>query len=91
MANTTLNLDDGLQSRILSLAGHYQRSTPEILQDAIRQYVEREEAKLSFREEADASWRDYQETGLHLTGEETLAWLETWGTDREGPAPECHV
>lgn len=26
----------------------------------------------AFKEEADASWRDYQETGLHLTGEEVL-------------------
>lgn len=47
--------------------------------------------RFTFKEEADASWRDYQETGLHLTGDEVLKWLETWGTDREGPAPECHV
>ena len=45
----------------------------------------------AFKEEADASWRDYQETGLHLTGEEVLDWRETWGTDHETPALACHT
>src|SRR5277367_1478114 len=26
----------------------------------------------------------------HLTGEETRAWLRTWGTDAETEAPPCH-
>lgn len=50
--------------------------------EAIQQYVDREEAL--------ASWASYKETGRHLTGEEVRAWLDTWGTDAEGPVPECH-
>jgi len=49
-----------------------------------------EEARKSFKEEALASWKTYQETGHHLTGEEVRDWLNTWGTDKETPIPKCH-
>lgn len=61
-----------------------------MMREAIRQFVEREEARESFKQEALQSWRDYRETGLHLTSEETAAWLESWGTEDEAEAPECH-
>lgn len=47
-------------------------------------------ARECFLQEAMASWAAFKENGLHLTGEEVLAWLRTWGTDNEQPAPECH-
>jgi len=53
--------------------------------------VEREEARESFKQEATASWAEYQETGVHLTGEEVRSWLKTWGTDEEAGLPECHA
>ena len=37
------------------------------------------------------SWQEYAETGLHVTGDEAIAWLETWGTEGEKDAPQCHV
>jgi predicted transcriptional regulator len=58
--------------------------------EAIRQYVEREEARESFKQEVMASWTAYQETGRHLTGQEARSWLQTWGTDAETGLPECH-
>jgi predicted transcriptional regulator len=39
--------------------------------------------------EADAAWRHYQETGLHVTGEEVMKWVASWGTTDELPPPEC--
>ena len=48
----------------------------------------KEEAGERFTKEALASWTAYQETGRHLTGEEARAWLDTWGTDDETPAPQ---
>ncbi|MBB6193824.1 putative transcriptional regulator [Sphingobium wenxiniae] len=36
------------------------------------------EARESFKAEALASWAEYQETGLHLTGEEVARWLDSW-------------
>mgnify|MGYP001179588907 CR=1 FL=1 len=57
---------------------------------AIQQYVEREEAREDFKHEALSAWAAYKETGRHLTGQEVRAWLNTWGTDDERAAPECH-
>jgi predicted transcriptional regulator len=53
-------------------------------------YVEREEARENFKHEALHSWAEYQETGRHLAGLEVHTWLNTWGTDEEKAAPECH-
>ncbi len=41
----------------------------------------------SFKQEAMSSWVSYQEDGRHVTGPEICAWLNTWGTDEEIPAP----
>jgi predicted transcriptional regulator len=52
--------------------------------------MQREEVLESFKQEALASWANYQETGRHLTGGELHAWLNNWGTDKAQAAPECH-
>ncbi len=87
---TSIKIDDDLRKRIQHLADQRQRSAHWIMREAIRQYVEREEARESFKQEALASWAAYQETGRHLTGDEVRAWLSTWGTDDETVVPECH-
>lgn len=87
---TSIKIDDALKGRIQRLADTRRRSAHWIMREAIEQYVEREEARANFEAEALASWESYRETGLHLTGEEARNWLETWGTDGETGAPECH-
>jgi predicted transcriptional regulator len=42
------------------------------------------------RQEALASWAEYLRTGRHLTSEEVLGWLRTWGSEEEKPIPESH-
>lgn len=86
----SLKIDDALKSRVQHLAGLRRRWTHWIMLEAIEQYVTREEQREAFVQEAQASWHAYQATGRHLTGEEARAWLGAWGTDKEGPAPECH-
>lgn len=87
---TSLKIDDGLKSRVQKLASQRQRSAHWIMLEAIQQYVDREEARESFKQEAMASWAAYQETGRHLTGEDVRTWLSTWGSDDEKATPECH-
>jgi len=87
---TSVKLDDVLKKRIQHLADLRHRSAHWIMCEAIRDYVEREEARESFKQEALASWTAYQETGQHLTGQEARDWLNTWGTDKETEVPECH-
>ena len=87
---TSIKIDDELKGRVQRLASLRQRSAHWILREAIVQYVEREEARESFKQEAIASWTAYQETGQHLNGEEVRTWLNKWGTEAETEIPECH-
>lgn len=87
---TSVKINEELKNRIQHLADVRDRSPHWIMCEAIRDYVEREEKRESFKQEALASWTDYQETGQHLTGQESREWLNTWGTEHETSSPKCH-
>ena len=87
---TSVKLDNELKNRIQQLADAQQRSAHWIMLKAIRDYVEREESRESFKQEAMQSWKNYQETGQHLSNQEVTNLLDTWGTDKDAEAPECH-
>ena len=87
---TSLKLEESIAARIKGLAAQRDRSPHWLMREAIRQYVEREEARESFKAEALASWTAYREDGRHLTGQETADWLTGWGSDAETPRPPCH-
>lgn len=87
----SVKLDDDLRDRIRSLAESKQRSSHWVMREAIQEYVSREEKRASFDRATEESWRHFEETGLHLTGEEVFAWMDTWGTDEESEPPACHV
>jgi predicted transcriptional regulator len=89
MANS-LKLDDEMKGRLQRLAATRDRSAHWVMREAIRQYVEREEARESFKAEANASWAAYQDAGRHLTGDETAQWLNSWGTPAEIARPARH-
>ena len=84
-------LCDARKDRRQQLAEARQRCPRWAMHKATGQYVEREEARESFRLEALASWEASQETGRHLTGTEVRAWLDTWGSGTELEPPDCHV
>lgn len=86
---TSLKIDDGLKSRVQQIAAQQRRSAHWIMLEAIQQYVEREEARESFRQEALASWKAFEETGRHMTGDDVRTWLNSWGTDDEKAMPAC--
>jgi predicted transcriptional regulator len=87
---TSIKIDDELKVRVQQIATQRQRSAHWIMREAIAQYVDREEAREKFKQEALASWKQYQETGRHLTGKETRAWLNTWGAKAGAKLPKCH-
>jgi predicted transcriptional regulator len=91
MGTTTLKIDPGLQERVKRLADTLQRTPHWLMQEAISDYVSRAEKRAEFAIEALNSLKEYQKTGLHLSGEELDQWLDTWGTDSETDAPVCHV
>ncbi len=87
---TSLKIDDDLKGRVQQIADRRQRSPQMLMVEAIQQYVEREEAREGFKQEALTALASFQETGRHLTSEEARSWLNTWGTADEKPVPKCH-
>lgn len=87
---TSIKLDEELKGRVQHLAEARQRSSHWIMREAITEYVDREEKRQAFYQDALRAWEEYQETGLHATGEEVDRWMANWGTDHELPVPECH-
>lgn len=86
----TIKMDDSTHGRVKQLAKGKSRTSHWVMRTAISEYLDREEKREAFRQATLAAWQEYQETGLHLTGEEVDAWLESWGTDDELPTPVCH-
>lgn len=87
---TSIKLDDDMKGRVRHLAEARKRTSHWIMREAIAQYVEREEKRETLRCNTLQAWEEFKETGLHATVEEVDQWLETWGTEDELPAPECH-
>ena len=86
----SVKLDPDTRARMERLAEARRRATHWIMREAIREYVEREEMREAFRQDALKAWEEFQETGQHATADEVEAWLASWGTDGELPAPPCH-
>ena len=86
----SLKLADELKTRVQHIAHLHNRSSQWVMCEAIRKYIEREEAQESFKQEALLSWTQFQETRQHLTGKEVQNWLSTWGNDNEMEMPKCH-
>lgn len=88
---TSVKLDDDLKSRVQRLAELRHRSSHWVMREAIRDYVEREEKRESFKQDALRAWEAYRENGLHLTLEEADAWLAKLEAGDDAEPPECHV
>lgn len=85
-----VKIDTETKDRMKRLATAKRRSTHWLMKEAIGQYIEREEKRESFRQDALKAWDEYQATGLHVTAEEADAWLASWGNENELPVPVCH-
>ncbi|MGY5807324.1 CopG family ribbon-helix-helix protein [Rhizobium sp. LEGMi198b] len=86
----SVEIDPDVNERLQKLAASRHRKPDRLLNEAVRQYVEREEKRDSLLQDVRRSLDDYQATSLHVTGDEVIAWLETWGDDDEKAPPECH-
>jgi Predicted transcriptional regulator len=87
---TTLRIEQDIKKRLKTLADDRHSSAHALMLEAITEYVDREEKRSQYRRDALAAWKDYQETGLHLTAEEAETWINSWGTEHEQDAPACH-
>ena len=90
MATTSVKLNDEIIGRLKRVAEHKRRTPHWVMVEAINRYLEQEEKRTALYSDALVSWKDYQETGEHVTWGEAKAWLQTWGADDEQEQPKCH-
>ena len=84
--SVAVKIDPEMRERMKRLAARRRRTQHWL----IREYVEREKARDAFLRRAREAWVEYRDTGLHASGEEVPAWLDTWGEDSETAAPAFH-
>ncbi|AAV82130.1 CopG family ribbon-helix-helix protein [Idiomarina loihiensis] len=87
---TSVKLNDDMKKRVQNLANVRHRSSHWIMRQAIQDYVEREEKREAFKQDALRAWEDYQHNGLHLTAEEADEWLAKLESGDDAELPTCH-
>ena len=86
-----IKIDDDLKLRVKRLAEARQRTPHWLMREAISQYVEREEKREAFRQDALQAWEKYRAAGLHVTAAEADAWLVQLEQGHDVEPPECQV
>ena len=89
-SSTSVKLDTKTKKRVQRLAVLRRRSPHWVLREAVEQYVEREEKREQFRQDALAAWDHYQTTGKHVTAAEADKWLAKLEAGKDAPPPTCH-
>ncbi len=88
---TSLKLKPGLKERVERLAAARDRSAHWLMNHAIEKYVESEEAEEEFNRRAEEALADYHRTGLHLTNEEVVEWMDKVIAGENPPMPKPHT
>lgn len=90
LSTTSVKLDSAMKGRLHRLASARRRSPHWVMREAVEQYVEREEKREQFRQDALAAWADYQIHGLHVTAKEADGWLAKLEAGKRAAIPKCH-
>lgn len=86
----SLKLGDDERERLAALATARKRSPHYLMREAVQEYLTREEARQSFRDEGRRAWEAYEQDGLHVTQAEVDAWVDSLGTRRAKRPPKWH-
>lgn len=78
------------KSILQELAQNSGRSVHSIVLDAIDNHIEHLKAKQAYDKQAMQAYKDYQETGLHITLNEFMDWVSSLETDKPEKIPQCH-
>jgi len=86
-----VTLEAPARDRLKALANARKQEITGMVKEAIDEYIDREERKEQFKQEALTTWQHYQETGLHLTQEEMNGWMDKIKNGEDAELPKCHV
>ena len=86
MGMTSVRMPDDLMRRLDVTAERLRRSKGWIINDALREYLEREERRARRLVETRDALADL-EAGELIEGDEVLDWLDSWGSADEREPP----
>lgn len=86
-----IKIDEETRARVKRLADARHRTSHWLMREAITQYVDREEKREAFRQDALRVWEEYRATGLHVSADEADAWLARLEQGNDSEPPACHV
>ncbi len=88
MITMGVKLNEDIKARLQALGESRERTPHWLMKKAITDFLDREEELERRNREADEALKEYQNSGQYVSHETMEIWLETWGTDKEGPCPE---
>jgi predicted transcriptional regulator len=86
MGMTSVRMPDDLLQRLDATATRLRRSKGWIINDAVREYLEREDLRFRRNEETREALAEL-DAGQVVDGDEVLAWIDSWGSERELEPP----
>lgn len=86
MGMTSVRMPDDLLQRLDSTATRLRRSKGWIINDAVREYLEREDLRQRRDEETREALAEL-DAGQVVDGEDVLAWIDSWGSENEREPP----
>jgi len=87
MGMTSVRMPDELLAQLEQAAAKRRRSKGWLINDAVKEYLEREAHETQILEETRQALADVK-AGRVLAGEEVMDWLESWGSDTEKTPPK---
>ena len=87
MGVTSVRLTDELQDQLEETAARLRRSKGWIISEALSEYIAKEERALN-RIERSRKALDQVEAGQVIDGDDVMAWIASWGADRESSPPQ---
>ena len=87
MTSKAVKLDDAIYDRLKVLGETRQRSPHWLMKEAIRQFLDREEAAEQIRLDTLQRLAQFEADEKTISHDVMDAWLASWGTDGEGQCP----
>lgn len=88
MSVTTVRLQPEVESGLEVMAGKLHRSKSWLINQALREYLERQELEQTRWQETLKAMESVAQ-GRVVSGEAVHAWLRSWGTEGELPPPKA--
>lgn len=88
--NMTVKLEDSERERVKSIAIAKQRTPHYIMREAIRNYLNEEEAEQRFIAVAKESLEEFKKDEKHITLDEFSGWVRAKKSNPKALMPLCH-